>query len=381
MIGLPALAFAACAACAIVHYGRDPERRIYLVLSGVLLAFALQTKLLAVTLLPAMGLELVRIHWREGFDRKLWRRIAVPTLIWGVSILLVGVALALVLSPGLLGEGGKQLFSSHVEARKGLESSSIIDLVKLWRGDFDVLLLALFSVLALIRARDDSFFFPLVWLVTSFGLLVTHKPVWPHHYLYLSVPMVWLAALGAHELFHNGVGLLKAWFGKSKVSTDGAFAALALRVALLIVAIAVCLHLPGKFARMETDVARTGWLLDEELIKELGKYKRETNWILTDRPIYAYLIHAAVPPWVAVPSQKRLRSGQMSRRDIVDALDKYRPEMVLLNRFNFSKKTLVPRLADGYTPTYVRGKSQLFVRNDVVRKLSARQGGISPRTP
>jgi hypothetical protein len=56
-------------------------------------------------------------------------------------------------------------------------------------------------------------------------------------------------------------------------------------------------------------------------------------WVFTDRPIYAFQAGLSVPPPMAVLSAKRLFSGTITERDLLDILRAYRPGYVLLERY------------------------------------------------
>lgn len=57
--------------------------------------------------------------------------------------------------------------------------------------------------------------------------------------------------------------------------------------------------------------------------------------MLTDRPMVAVHAGVPVPPDLAVISGKRLATGELTESDLLQALDRYRPELVVLGRFEF----------------------------------------------
>ena len=65
---------------------------------------------------------------------------------------------------------------------------------------------------------------------------------------------------------------------------------------------------------------------------KLGERAPETRWLYTDRVIYAFWAQLPVPPELAVVSRKRLWSGQLTTVQLIQCLERYRPEQVLLER-------------------------------------------------
>ena len=98
----------------------------------------------------------------------------------------------------------------------------------------------------------------------------------------------------------------------------------------------------------------------------MNSYAKETNWILTDMPMYAFLVKRPVPPILATFSKKRLETGSISDADIIEALQKYNPEQVMLARF------IIPVLESEINTKYTLVSSpeffRLFIRNDLVHR-------------
>jgi hypothetical protein len=66
----------------------------------------------------------------------------------------------------------------------------------------------------------------------------------------------------------------------------------------------------------------------------MSDHAQETNWVFTDRPMFAFLAKLPVPPFLAVLSSKRLLSGELTQAEILQVLETYKPEMVLSGRFD-----------------------------------------------
>jgi hypothetical protein len=68
-------------------------------------------------------------------------------------------------------------------------------------------------------------------------------------------------------------------------------------------------------------------------LETMNEYADRTNWIMTDMPMYAFRVGRPVPPNLATFSQKRLATGSLTEEDILAAMREYRPEQVLIARF------------------------------------------------
>ena len=100
-----------------------------------------------------------------------------------------------------------------------------------------------------------------------------------------------------------------------------------------------------------------------KVIDTMNKYADQTNWIVTDMPIYAFRVHKPVPPILATFSKKRLLTGSLTVEDILTAMRDYRPEQVLIARFDIP--ALDAYLKENYTLVLSVEYFQLFIRNDL----------------
>jgi hypothetical protein len=101
-----------------------------------------------------------------------------------------------------------------------------------------------------------------------------------------------------------------------------------------------------------------------KVLRTMNEYVDQTNWIMTDMPMYAFRVHRPVPPSVATFSSKRLATGSLTEEDILTAMREYQPEQVLMARFFIP--VLEDYLAENYTLVLSAEFFRLFVRNDLV---------------
>jgi hypothetical protein len=94
----------------------------------------------------------------------------------------------------------------------------------------------------------------------------------------------------------------------------------------------------------------------------MNNHAPETQWFVTDVPMYAFRVGIPVPPPLSVISDKRLATGNLTETQIIDMINKYKPEQIFLGRFEFPE--LKSFLQDDYKILYTRGKRTLYLRKD-----------------
>jgi hypothetical protein len=73
---------------------------------------------------------------------------------------------------------------------------------------------------------------------------------------------------------------------------------------------------------------------DEEILALMSEYAHLTNWVYTDRPMFAFRTQLPVPPHLAVLSKKRIAAGVLTEDQILEILVEYEPEQVLSGRLD-----------------------------------------------
>jgi len=99
------------------------------------------------------------------------------------------------------------------------------------------------------------------------------------------------------------------------------------------------------------------------VLRTMNEYIDQTNWIMTDMPMYAFRVRRPVPPNLATFSSKRLATGSLTEEDILTAMREYHPEQVLMARFQIP--ALEAYLEDNYTLILSVESFRLFIRNDI----------------
>ena len=360
MFGLPAVAFATLALTALLFWHRE-RKPIWLALSGITLALSLLTKLFTGFLAPVFLIGLILPdgnHPAPSPNRWTWLKPAFTWGLWfGGAVLGLGL---LMVGPGNI----PQLLNTHLLAR-GMERYTAFPgtytITQYIFQTWPLLALALIG-LALSWRRQRLFaFYSAAWALIAYGLLFFHQPVWYHHTLLVTVPLALLAGAAAGEGLAHTLQLLR------RAAVLSRFTLLAL-LALAGFALILRTRLPQVLPDLQrppffvTGAAHAPWQEQMFLVK-MSNHAADTDWVLTNLPMYAFRVGLPVPPFLGAMSEKRISTGQLSEADIISVLEEYQPEQVLLGRREFP--ALEQILERDYKLLYERGKRMLFVRKDL----------------
>jgi 4-amino-4-deoxy-L-arabinose transferase-like glycosyltransferase len=354
MIGLPSLSLAMLSIYILSLY-KDRANRGLLCLSGVALAVSMQIKLFTVLLIPLLILWLFDFRVRLDERWQGFRQAIASPLIWLSTLVGTYVFIGLLFNS----LNYDQLLASHMQEniKEVYESSrGLRYLLFMIVHDADYMLLALLGTVFIVQKKYWNGLFPLTWLMTSLLLLLVHRPVWYHHYLLISIPMVWLAmysVLPVVDFFKQSkqnktTGL--AQFSALKKQPLVGLAILLLVVSFLLVPV----KLPNTVRKPNPQ-----W----EIVDRLTTYREHTRWVFSDRPIIPFYAHLAVPPEIAVLSQKRFASGNFNYDDVLNVLKTYTPEQIVLARRTKDIKSH-PGIRQLLNDNYVRTYSKVYSRRN-----------------
>lgn len=218
---VPALAFEiACVAFALMATQRTGRwRRAFACLSGVMLGLGVMTKLVDVVALVPAALYLAQpiyqvfvsddrqLHWPARQDVRAHARRALPD--FGLFAAGAVVTCMLVLLPfaGHWGEFYDQVVRFHVAAGHAVNRGLAYNVKMLLRvrqpgvpsghllGEYVLIALALVAVVVGIWRRSWQIVPLLLWAGLSLALLLQQQPLFDHHRVLLSPPLVLLGAL------------------------------------------------------------------------------------------------------------------------------------------------------------------------------------------
>ncbi len=358
MIGVPSIALAAVSMLFVTLWHQNKRSR-WLVLSGFALALSVLIKLFSGFLVPIFLVGVTISEYQcnrdEGFSWKMLR----PAFLWSISfaavVILLGLILigpqnvSLIIFPSLAASVTEELRGPGYTINAQLQAAN------------PLLLLGAFGALVSIYRRNWLTFYPLAWAVLAYLLFSFYSPVFYHHQLLITIPMSMLAAAGVGDGIHSLLQLrqpadllrLQALFGF---------------VALVGFGWVATHYKPVLDKELMNRPRISGFSLRAtpgklKVLRTMEEHIGQTNWILTDMPMYAFRVQRPVPPIVATFSSKRLATGSLTEADILTAMREYKPEQVLMARFVIPP--LEEYLQKNYTLILSAEYFRLFLRNDL----------------
>jgi hypothetical protein len=366
MQGMPALALVMLAIYLLMRRSlfpikmRDsaiiPWNTLGLITSGVCFGLSLQIKLYSALLLPACLLHIVL-----GASLQDWRQFKLYRLrlglVWLVSCGLTVFGIAYFTHSLSM----SQILGTHFDgaAQVSLQREPSWQLLLMFLAqDLDYTLLAGVGIYLLFRHQPQWPLLPLIWLVTVWLGLTYYQPLWYHYYPLISVPVVWLATYGLIPSFKffrqkHWYKTLR-WQKLKRLTVIGVAAGFVIfAIALTPIKLTVNAYINHQF------VAESKPKL--EVIEKVRARQASTQWLFTDLPIVAFYTSLKVPPELAVFSTKRIASGSLSDAKLMNILQTYQPEQVVLGRYPKVQTALEPYLNQHYIKQYEKDKITQYV--------------------
>ena len=321
MSEVPAFAVGLGALGAIRRWDKD-GRGVWLAVSGLVLAFALEIKLTAALLAPALGLELAILtlaRSKAGRIVKLARNGA----IWIGSVLGGLVLLELALGPG-----SRQAYASHFSTLT--QAAAEVRQLAFTLGDllrYRQAWVALAAALGLAAWRRHwrPLAFPLALFATALAVHLVHRPFWPYYYLHFAVPVAWLMGYAVGESWKATLDAVRRT--TPRLSLWGA--GLALAAALLSAGVVAY---AGITLASETNKIRGVRRVDADpIVAAMKAAAPGTQWVYTRATMYAFHAKLRVIPELALMPRKRFWSGQVTQAGILALVKRYMPEQLLLD--------------------------------------------------
>jgi len=355
---VPSIALATVAMLFLAFWHRQ-KKNYWLVLSGMALALSLLIKLFTGFLVPIF---LVGIFAATYFERKeaglSWKMVQ-PALIWSLSFAVTEIILGLILVgpqnvwmiifPPLAAPSTADFQDPSFTINNHLQAA------------IPLLFLGVIGAMTSIYRKNWLTLYPLAWSVLAYAFLRFYSPVFYHHQLLITLPVAMLASAAAGDGIRSLVRLRRV--------TDLPRFQTLLSTATLIGFILVSIHyVPLLDKQLMNHPRITDFTLKAtpgklRVLRVMGEHADQTNWIMTDAPMYAFRVGRPVPPDLATFSSKRLATGSLTPEDILTAMHEYHPEQVLIARFE------IPALEDYLKENYKLILSveyfRLFLRNDL----------------
>jgi hypothetical protein len=165
-------------------------------------------------------------------------------------------------------------------------------------------------------------------MVTAVGYWPT-IPVWSHQQLLVTLPAALLAAGAVSRAMEWTIQVFRT---RESPVARGLVGAIILLCALLV----LWGRVPDTVSLITAQQAGLKDTSTEyRFMKRMERYSSETEWVVTDLPMYAFRVGLPVPPSLAVFTSKRVASGNINEEEVLDTIKELKPKQVLMGRFQF----------------------------------------------
>jgi len=334
MIGLPAISLGMLALAAGFRYQRS-GRRDWLVAAGLLLGLSLLVKpltapfypiLCVLALLPPKG-----EHPLQHRQMKAWGCVSLATALpLLASLLLFAPRPFLTQVIGTYGQARQVAPLNVAENAQAMWAYFAYDKYEV--SHWALLLLAMGGLLGLAMRRDWHRLWPLgLWLLFTSLVLLFQNPLRRHQLLLLAFPVMALAGVGVQEAV--GTTTRRGGSGRARwLGLVGGLMALFLLLVELVSATRLSSSLLNHITFDEEEIQA-----GQEAVAFLQAHTPPGSTIITDDPMLAFRSDRRIPPQLAVPSARRLESGNLSARELIALSEKRHPSAILFWQERLSK--------------------------------------------
>jgi 4-amino-4-deoxy-L-arabinose transferase-like glycosyltransferase len=333
MIGLPAIALALLSFYALSLWHKYGDVK-WLILSAIAFGLSIMTKAFTAILGPIFLSGILLSGWKDYRQHRDWLKACMPSAVWlAVFSVTIGSILIIVVKPanifqliqGHLLAGDSVLFRAYADNR-------IVIYISRFKYSIPMLILAFLGGIAALRTKTWTAMYLVAWVAIGSISLFINVPFWHHQQLLVTVPAAILAGIAI------GDGLSKL----QKILRLRERNVLGIAMGIFIWAFAVTFS----FYRLPSTVQQFDLKLpnlraqpeeiseDEEILALMSGYAHLTNWVYTDRPMFAFRTQLSVPPHLAVLSKKRIAAGVLTEDQILEILEEYEPEQVFSGRLD-----------------------------------------------
>lgn len=368
---VPALAPAILAVAAAFEYQRS-GRRVWLVISGLLLGTALLVKPIVAAVVVPVALAAL-----------LGPRISIR------PVFLVGIVTLAVVAGIVLMTGFSTVMDQMVDYRLKSRAASGWSWSENWKVIRGTLVardqLGLFALggagallTVLLRTR---FSLPLLgWIVATAGLIAWYAPLFPKHVVIAIPPLVVAAGAGA--------GLV--WQALRERHVLGMIGGLVLTAPILLYAwsLPTIATLDVGFMNLDQGFEGQRFARTADIAATIAAVTQKGDFIVTDEPEQAFHANRLVPPNLADPSTSRVRARELTGEAVVTAAEQYNVTLVALSSDRFrSLRNFRLWLEERFEPIKVYGRGgdtpqAIYVRADadLAAKRRALEGFIQTPT-
>lgn len=207
----------------------------------------------------------------------------------------------------------------------------------------------------------------IIWLGLAFVVLSFYRPVWAHHQLLITVPLVGIQAVGLVSSTTRVTSYLRS---KNPITWHKiAFPIFT----LLLFAGMLAAYTPNQFKKFRSPEA-IQWRIEPSnltikpeqkiVLDAMLAYAPETDWVVTDMPYYAFVAGLNVPPELATFSTKMIESGAIESYEVLRVIEKTSPQQVLIGRIQI--KQVNKYLDQNYLLMVQTEEMKLYIRPDII---------------
>jgi len=333
MIGLPAIAFALLSFYTLSLWHKYGDVK-WLILSAFALGLSIMTKAFTAIVGPIFLSGILLSGWKDYRQHRDWLKACMPSAVWlAIFSVTVGSILIIVVKPANVFQliQGHLLAGDSVLFRAYADNRNLIFLSR-FKDSLHILILAFLGGIAALRSRSWTAMYLVAWAGVGFVSLYVNVPFWHHQQLLVTVPAAILATVAVGE------GLSKLQMILQSRERNGLGIAMGIITwVLAVIFLATSLppaikQLDFKFPNLRAQPVEISE--DEEILALMLDYAHLTNWVYTDRPMFAFRTQLPVPPHLAVLSKKRIAAGVLTEDQILEILVEYEPEQVFSGRLD-----------------------------------------------
>ena len=356
MIELPAFGLAVISA-ALLPRAPDEWRYWRFILSGVLFATAVQIKLTALLIAPALLVHLFfvlraktrRLHSHEDVSSEWSMPVA------GVVGFIAVFCSILLWAPSW---SWSALVNNHMTAGSTAQAAKYHFEVTTLCQSPGILLSAVAAIFILWRRNKlHEIACVLALLVTITVVHMIHRPYWYYYGIHFGIVLSIIGGWGAGELFRLAV------FKLNDISSNGiAVFSRSASVMLwaLVTALWIGFELPNGYEQTNalTDLPRAD---ENEAIEVLKQYRGKVRWAFTSMGIFPSYAGYAIPPEVAVLPLKRFWSGNISAQGVLDVVKRYDCEIIILRDMELAYEKWKQYTDSDYVRVWSGNNMSIFV--------------------
>ena len=360
MIGLPSISLAMLSLL-FLTYWHLRSKYYWLILSAIALGLSILIKIFTGFLAPIFVAGILAHGILSQPHLRSWRKILGPAIIWAA------VFSAFTLASGflLVGPGNiSQLLEPHLAATtiEDFRNNDILTIHWHLKKSLPTLFLALLGFIFTLRSKRWLGLYSFAWGFTAYVLLSFHAPVWDHQQLLVTIPAALLAAVAVYEALIFFWKIVQTHYAPSLQGFLQAAAIIGLFLVLFTFRTPEPISLMSPQPSLTNSEFELGPLTEKFFVKML-KFAPQTNWVVTDLPMYAFRARLPVPPDLAVFSSKRITTGNLTEGQIMQTILKYQPEQILFGRFTYPNIEIY--LRENYRLVHSKDEMKLYVRRDL----------------